>query len=296
MYFPYLYSRGEEANAISTICQNGFSSNTVVPIIDVSQEGTSSEAARKMIMKLINNNQHFILLPNSDTMISEYYDKDFDREFYNYCILGSWNYFANDNRFNQEAILYNSISENFSDNNKIAYHIFLSEIFFIVNSFISQYGSNKVVPIFDAFKVWTPNANFPNQDIFLNYAFCYKYKNLNYAGFGDYTILSSLPPNNTSANAQTITHTIHLTKESFDDKNQKCIVVRHFLTTPSEEEDITTRSKKTISKVRQSQSEFLSTVGLKEILNVNGGTSLGRYKRVGIMHHIELMDYIIKNY
>ena len=273
MYFPYLYSRGEEANAISTICQNGFSSNTVVPIIDVSQEGTSSEAARKMIMKLINNNQHFILLPNSDTMISEYYDKDFDREFYNYCILGSWNYFANDNRFNQEAILYNSISENFSDNNKIAYHIFLSEIFFIVNSFISQYGSNKVVPIFDAFKVWTPNANFPNQDIFLNYAFCYKYKNLNYAGFGDYTILSSLPPNNTSANA-----------------------VRHFLTTPSEEEDITTRSKKTISKVRQSQSEFLSTVGLKEILNVNGGTSLGRYKRVGIMHHIELMDYIIKNY
>lgn len=296
MYFPYLYSRGEEANAIATICQNGFTADTVIPIIDVSQEETTQEAARKMITNLINNDQYFILLPSFDVDFSVFYDRNYESKFYKYCILGTWNYFINDKRFNQEAILYNSLPEDFDDNDKIRYHIFLQDAFLGLHNFISKYGYNKVVLIFDAFKVWEPNANFPNQDMFLNSSFCYKYKDLNFAGFGDYTILSSSLPRNTPANAQRITHTIHMTKESFDGEEKKCIVVRHFLTTPSEEEDITTRSIKTINKVRENQSEFLNTIGLIELLSLNGGTSLGRYKRIGIMHHIQLMDYIIKNY
>ncbi len=296
MYFPYLYARGEEANAIATIAESRIGSSSIIPIIDNSFDGTNLDSSKKMVGKLIENMRKFILFVNDETELDKY-EKEHGNIFYDYCILGGKNYFINNNKFKYEAILYEQ-NVNFVDDSKILYHIFSSENSWLIQPFSNEYGTSKVVVLFDAFKIWEPNINYPNQDLFKNSGICFTYKKMKFAGFGDYTILSKGFSASSGGNAATITHVIHLTKKSKNEDNSDCIVTRHFLTSREEEEDISTRSNKTLKKVVEHKSEFLNSKGLQEIeniLNTRGSTSLGMYKRIGIIHHLELMDWIMKN-
>ena len=165
--------------------------------------------------------------------------------------------------------------------------ILKSDVFYAQN-----FPINKSVYITDAFcSSYGRNADYPAVTPFNNSQLHFRYKEIGAAGFGDFTILKEGFVNAGGGNQNYITHIIHLTKE-FDNK----IYTNHFLTTPIDEPILQNRSIETIAKAYNQGNNFFQTEGIIKLIEIydrGTSTSLGMYKRIGIMHHISLMNNIV---
>lgn len=292
MYFPYLIARGEEAEAIiATICT--YKDNNIIPILepysDDEDELYSYNKLVKLIKSLIENNKSFILLINSAHDLAFLKSKFANLD--KYCIHGYESHNLNYQTDHQNmAIIHRDQNQLIKDSENIKYNIFMPKVLRFP-TYINQYSSQKAVFIEDGFIKHEPNSDYPSFEDF-NSELCFTYKSRNVIGFGDFTILEDGFRPAGGGNQSEVTHVIHLTKKFSAVVNK--LIVYHFLTTPSEESDITRRSCKTIEKAFTSQNLFYRSVGIQMIENKHpGSTSLGFYKRIGIAHHIDLMHSLI---
>lgn len=294
MYFPYLTLRGEEKEAIKdTICQ--YSDNKIIPILVPYCENESNFYKYKTLVttvkNLIESHVKFVLIINSEEDIETLKTAmgnpvDFD----NYCIRG----YFNDNSnlptclSKPSAILYRTTMP-VDDNDNILYHIFLPYVLRF-NSLINRYPNNKKVKIEDAFICHRPNSNYPDTEDF-NSELVFTYHDENLAGFGDYTILEQGYQATSGSNANLITHVLHLTKKK---ENENKLEVYHYLTTPSMEPDNRRRNEQTIAKAYNDRNRHCHSKGIEMIeATYPNHTSLARLKRIGIIHHIEVIHSLI---
>ena len=293
MYFPYLKLRQMEAFAIrDTIC--GYSDNKVIPIIEPYCERDAELYSYNNLIKAINSllyaNKKFILIIDNETDL-----RDLKSRFLNfnkYCIRG---YYSDNpallkNTGNYEiAILHRDTNFTVPDANNILYHIMMPSVLTFA-TYISRYPVNKVVKVENAFVKHSPNNMYPQVDTFRAES-VFTFKNDGYAGFGDFTILEQGYEVSKGADADSVTHVIHLTRKQ--DANRK-LEVRHYLTTPEEEPDNRRRSTLTIRKAYNERHMFFYSLGIRMIVAKNGhSTNSAYYKRIGIVHHIELIHSLI---
>jgi len=288
VYFPYLVARGEEVNALIGLNNLGPNSK-VLPILQAYSDDDDTKYSYTALIKackhLVSKQNEFILIMDIDESIE---DLQAISDFDSYCIRG-----YNRNQFDsivfddevKYALLHEYPSAVVCDNPNIVYHIFMPNVI-MFHTVMKLYPLEKVVPIADAFVKHEPNRDYPREDVF-NTELPMTYQNEGYAGFGDFTVLPYNSSIGGQANANEITHVIHLT--IFKDQDNM-FYVDHYLTTPSEEPDNVRRSIKTIDKVLVNIGKYELTSGIAKISSLSGSsTSLGMYKRLGIMHHIELM-------
>lgn len=299
MYFPYLKSRGEEANAIKEISrENGAFNKMVLPIIEPFSESEGTEYVNKSIIKMVdelmNANKKFIVIVNNESDLDELKKNYSEDKFYENCIFGFLDFFPEEHNFKKGALIHTSQTIEPYDNEHILFHIFMPKLMQIGESYLDYFPKNKKVYITDAFKKYPSNSDYPAEDIFENNRFCFKYQKLGIAGFGDFTILEENFQAASGGNQPLTTHVIHLTKE-IKHLGKKYITVNHFLTKPEEEKDISTRSYLTLKKALEHENDFYPSKGIQIIKNCfkNGSTSLAMYKRIGMLHHIELMNSIV---
>lgn len=293
MYFPYLKLRQQEALAIrNTVCS--YNDNKVVPIIEPYCERETELYSYNNLISALNNllsaNKKFILIINNETDLRDlkrrflYFDK--------YCIRGYYsdNPVLLSNTFNYEiAIIHKDTNFAVSDANNILYHIMMPSVLSFT-TYINRYPVNKVVKVENAFVKHSPNNMYPDVDTFKAES-VFTFKKDGYAGFGDFTILEEGYEISKGADADSITHVIHLTRKQ--DANRK-LEVRHYLTTPEEEPDNRRRSILTIQKAYNERHRFFYSLGIRMIVAKKGNaTNAAYYKRIGIIHHIELMHSLI---
>lgn len=299
MYFPYLKARSEEANAlVKTLCEQN-SCDNVIPIIQPCdpEEEEFFPGFRKIVSNLIEHKKKFICLVGNESDLDrikvEYPEGVFDE----YCVYGFTNFFPLDYNFKNGAVIHEEAIE-VADNSEIIYHVFMPSVLQSDIFYSQNYPKEKAVYISDAFKKYSTNAEYPPVDTFNNSQLCYRYKEIGIAGFGDFTIMEGEAQVGGGGNQNTITHIIHLTNEGTSNAGNPIIEANHFLTTPVQEPDIASRSIKTLNKAYEKRMDFCRTKGIEIIEDYcqeNRSTSLGMYKRIGMMHHICLMDEIIKN-
>jgi len=288
VYFPYLVARGEEVNALIGLNILGPHSK-VLPILQAYSDDDDTKYSYTALVKAC---KHLILKQNMFILIVEIGESIDDLEaipdFDTYCIRG-----YNRNQFDsivfdsdlRYALLHEYPSTVVCDNSNIDYHIFMPNVI-MFHTVLKMYPLDKVVPIADAFVKHEPNRDYPREDVF-NTELPMTYANEGYVGFGDFTVLPYNSSIGGQANANEITHVIHIT--IFKDEHNM-FYVDHYLTTPTEEPDNIRRSIKTIEKVIMNISKYETTTGIARLGSLSGSsTSLGMYKRLGIMHHIELM-------
>lgn len=293
MYFPLLKVRGEEVEAIlGSVCD--LKSGLVIPILepyyDYEEELYEYQNLLKVVGGLISAEQKFILIIDEFENLEKLREKyhSFDK----YCIHGFYSSTFSElllSKTTQACLIYDEIPEQLFEDDKLLYHIFLPATN-RMTSFMDMIPRDKVVMIEDGFISYDKNSLYPERDRF-NSELCFTYRDRGYAGFGDYTILPKDFVVPTGARPSTVTHVIHLTHNR--DKN---LYVYHYLTTPAMEPDIRTRSHITLKKAIKNIDMFLDTAGtrlLKEKYS-SYSTSSGIYKRIGIMHHIELIVNLIK--
>ncbi len=293
MYFPYLVARGEEANSLKDLTVLGGSSK-VIPILQAFSDDDDIKYSYTALMKacrsLIEKKNKFILLVYLDDSLGEL---ESISNFNTYCIRGyDYTDYANIN-FDENleyALIHHHPITTINDNELVKYHIFMPSTL-MFDTYINSFPNNKIVVLADAFIRHEPNRDYPRIDIF-NSELPFTFKSKGYVGFGDFTILPYNSIISGQANANDITHVIHLTHIGEDTK----LYVDHYLTTPSEEPDNSRRSVKTLNKVKPNISKYTPTCGINKLstlISTGVATSLGMYKRIGIMHHIELINSII---
>lgn len=293
MYFPYLKLRQEESNAIKdTVCS--YPDDKVLPILEPchenDQELYSYKALNKTVQSLIEARKKFILIINSEADLASL--KTVHANFDQYCIRGYYSnnpVITNYTGGHEIAVFHKTAGTPVQDAAYMKYHIMLPSVLGF-GTYINSYPTNKVVKIEDAFEKHSPNSNYPASDLFKSTS-VFTFRQNGYAGFGDYTILEAGYEVFGSARASRITHVIHLTRQR--DQLQQ-LEVCHYLTTPTMEPDNKTRSIKTIEKAYNDRHRFLNTKGIQMIVaKYNHSTNAGYYKRVGMIHHIELMHSLI---
>lgn len=300
MYFPYMKAKSEEVNAlIKTLCEVPKCEN-VIPIIEASsgseEENSMYSGIKKLISNLIANKRRFICLVDQENDLNDIKAEYSEDDFYEYCIYGFTNNFPQNYRFKRGAVIHEEPII-LKDNSKINYHIFMPSVLQSDIFYPQKYPKEKLVYISDAFNKYPTNADYPQIDTFNNCQLCYRYKEMGICGFGDFTILEGNAKNANGGDQKTITHVIHLTKEDINNAGNNIIVTNHFLTTPLQEADISERSIKTIVKAYQKKNEFIPSKGMEIVdsyYNNQRPTSLGMYKRIGISHHICLMNEIVE--
>lgn len=297
MYFPYLKAKGEEANAlVGTLC-SGNNYNNVIPIIeprDLEEEDFYSGFI-KIVDKLIEQQKKFICLVENEGDLKFLKDAYGERVFDEYCIYGFINFFPQSHTFKNGAVIHTEAT-NTIDDVKINYHIFMPSILQSDIFYTQNYPLEKAVYISDAFYKYPRNSDYPAMDAFNNSQLCYRYQRIGIAGFGDYTIMEGNFSSAGGGNQNTITHIVHLTSEETNNLGNPIIATNHFLTTPIEEPTISLRSMKTLEKTYNGSRNLFQSEGVNkliEVYNNNRATSLGMYKRIGIMHHISLMNNIV---
>lgn len=293
MYFPYLKLRQQEALAIKdTICS--YSDSKVVPILEPYNKNELELYNYKNMIStislLIAANKKFILIINNESDIRLLKSRFFN--FDNYCVRGYYSdnpivkYYQGNNDI---AIIHKNTSIILQDVNKIKYHIMMPEVLTFA-SYLRNYPTNKIVRIEDAFEKHSPNNTYPASDIF-NSESVFTFKQDGYAGFGDFTILEEHYDVPTGADADKVSHVIHLTRKQ--DLIQK-LEVCHYLTTPEMEPDNRRRSIFTIEKAYNDRHRFLNTKGIQMLAKkYHQASNPAYYKRIGIIHHIELMRSLI---
>lgn len=297
MYFPYLRARKEEVEAIvTTLCREGC--DNVIPILypstDDEEELYTHATLKKAIINLVQNNRKFICVISEVNDLAYLKQEICSDKFDECCIYGFYNSFPLIKNFKYGAVLHNEVNS-IIDSSSIDLHIFMPDILQKDIFFSNKFPKEKSVYITDSFDKKDKNSSYGTEDLFKNSSLCYNYKNYGLAGFGDFTILEKDYIVPSGGNPTNTTHVLHLTKECA--KNCTNLYVRHFLTTPVEKVDISERSKSTIKKAYNNKDEFLRTKGIEMIENLFGedrSTSLGMYKRIGIIHHISLINNIIK--
>ena len=293
MYFPYLKLRQQEALAVKdTICS--YSDNKVLPILEPYRDNETElykyNTLINTVKSLVNANKQFILIIRSEADLKILKGKVLN--FDNYCLRG----YYSDNPMvksyqgnNDIVVIHKSSNTTVQDVNRIKFHIMLPSVLRF-STYINYYPKNKVVKIEDGFIKHAPNSTYPVSDVF-NSESVFTFKQDGYVGFGDYTILEESYDVPTGAQADHVTHVIHLTRQQ--DSMSK-LEVCHYLTTPAMEPDNRTRSILTIEKAYNDRSRFLYTKGIKLIIDkYKQGTNPAYYKRIGIIHHIELMHSLI---
>ncbi len=293
MYFPYLKLRQEEARAVrSTIC--GYADNKVVPILEPYHDKDSEVYRYKNLIDtvncLISNNKKFILLIENENDLNFLKSKFIN--FNNFCIRGykSDNPAVKNYQGSEDiAIIHIDTNIPIPDKNQIKYHIMMPSVL-MFTSYLKNYPTTKVVKIEDGFVKHSPNNTYPTSDIF-NSESVFTFKQDGYAGFGDFTILEEGYEVATGAKLSNVTYVIHLTRKQ--DANPK-LEVCHYLTSVIDEPDTKRRAKQTLVKAYNERHRFLHTAGIQLIIDkYPSGSSAAFYKRIGMIHHIDLMHSLI---
>lgn len=295
MYFPFFLARGEEVEAIlATICN--YPDNKVIPILQpyTTDEDDTYSYARlvKVVNALVKNQKNFILIVQNEEDLNLLKKTLDNGEFDKYCIYGFYNTnenFRNVSQGKQIAILHEGEILDILDNDNIRYHIFLPTTVSNILYYISKYSKEKIVVIEDGFNKQVTNQLYPSLDIFKS-RLCLEYKKMGIVGFGDYTVIGQDSTPGGGGNMNYITHVIHLTTE-----NSQRLEVRHYLTTPIEEPNSAERSRKTLEKAYIEKDKFMFTSGIKMLEDKYhaGTTSLGTYKRIGMLNHIDVIYNIL---
>lgn len=300
MYFPYMKAKSEEVSAlVKTLCE-GPKCENVIPIIESSpgaeEENKTYSGFNKLVSNLIASKRQFICLVREESDLDDLKREYPEEDFYEHCIYGFTNTFPQNYNFKRGAVIHEE-PVMLNDGSEIEYHIFMPSVLQSDIFYPQKYPKEKQVYISDAFNKYPTNADYPQVDTFNNSQLCYRYKEIGIGGFGDFTILEGNAKSAGGGDQNTVTHIIHLTKEDVSNAGNNIIVTKHFLTTPIQEPDITSRSIKTLSKAYEKKDEFIPSKGieiLEEYCRSQRSTSLGMYKRIGMSHHICLMNDIIE--
>jgi hypothetical protein len=291
MYFPYLIARNEEVEAlVSTVCS--YEDNKIVPILEpynIDEDVVYSyQKLLKIVKCLVEKEKKFILMIESESDLDHLRSEIGNLD--DFCIHG---YKSSNNNYStvtgntKVALIHEEPMEAQFDENNIEYHIFMPSINRF-QSYINQFDMQKTVLIEDGFISHKPNSEYPYRDFF-NSELCFTYSSRGYIGFGDFTILEQGYEVSDGARANNISHVVHITRTLYNK-----VFVYHYLTTPMEEASIKERSKKTLRKAYADKDLFPNTLGIQLINEKKDiGTSLGMYKRIGIIHHIELIHMML---
>ncbi|WP_026804709.1 sce7725 family protein [Aliarcobacter lanthieri] len=309
MYFPYLYNKQAENLALRTLSTHSLLSKTIPIVetifddinIDWSDESAINNFIDKKFQALIkdfadNNNKLIIVINQSLISGGISFDKLYrklssyvgDNNIDDICYWGISNTdFENqkNNLIAKKCVIFYESSLNTITSNEvdIKYHILLDAEQSL--SFINLGLENKVI-ISDAFKKQRTNRDYPSVSLFPNNIFIYNRMGL--IGFGDYTILEKNPNQSDGGNMNTITVAAHMTLK--EDGN---ICIKHYICTPEEVPDNSSRIANVINQVKEDASIFYQSNGLEKIINIATSTSLPKLKELTISHHIEKMNYLI---
>lgn len=293
MYFPYLKLRQEEARTVkATVCK--YQDNKVLPILEpYNVDETKFYSYRDLIDVvdcLITNHKKFILIIDNENNLSTL--KSTFSNFNNYCIRGLYsdNPIVLNYQDNYDiAIIHQDTSTRVADKSNVRYHIMMPSVLGFT-TYINSYPTNKIVKVENGFVKHSPNNTYPIRDVFKSES-VFTFKNDGYAGFGDFTILEEGYEVATGAKLSNVTYVIHLTCKQ--DINPK-LEVFHYLTSSSMEPDTKRRAAQTLAKAYNDRQRFLHTVGIQLIIDkYPSGSSAAFYKRIGMIHHIELMHSLI---
>lgn len=293
MYFPYLKLRQEEARTVkATVCN--YQDNKVMPILEPYDSDEtkfySYNGLVDVVACLIAMHKKFILIIDNENNLN--YLKHKFPNFNNYCIRGFYSF--NPTVLNYQgnydiAIIHQDTSIIVTDKNIIKYHIMMPSVLGFT-TYLSNYPINKIVKIENGFVKHSPNSAYPSYDVFKSES-VFTFRRDGYAGFGDFTILEEGYEVATGAKLSNVTYVIHLTRKQ--DANQK-LEVRHYLTSSGTEPDTRRRAEQTLAKAYNDRHRFLHTTGIQLIIDkYPSGSSAAFYKRIGMIHHIDLMHSLI---
>ena len=295
MYFPYLKLRSEEKRAIKeTICQ--YNDNKIIPILEPFDRNEdryyNNSNLKETVNALIENNVKFILLINSEDDLTSLKNEIQDlAHFDDFCIRG----YYNDNRnlptcLNKPSAIIYRTTARVDDSDNILYHIFMPAVLRFGSLVNDESFNNKRVKIEDGFICHRPNSDYPIVEDF-NSELAFTYRNEGLAGFGDFTILEQGYEAAAGGNANLITSVMHLTKRK---DNENKLEVYHYLTTPAMEPDNATRFAKTVAKAYNDRDRHFHSRGIALLEEIYpNSTSLAKIKRIGMIHHIEVIHSII---
>ena len=294
MYFPILAARGEENKALMQVACIS-STSKVIPILIPFHEEEDQMFSYKSLVSitkfLVDKKNKFILLISNEEDIHELRNNVPDLD--SYCIRGFKFKFRDNIKF-EESVKYalihhdQDLSTSFDDR-RIEYHVFMPIVSGLHN-YIGMYPIRKRVLIEDGFIKHEPNSQYPPPDHF-NSQLWRDSKLSSIAGFGDFTILGKDFIPTQQAKQSTVSHVIHLSCQE-----SGTLHVCHYLTTPTQEIDIKNRSISTIKKAYDDLDRHVNSSAKNLIIklyNRQMPTSLGMYKRIGIIHHIELICSLI---
>lgn len=293
MYFPYLKLRQQESLAVrNTVCR--YADNKVVPVLEPYCENEAElynyRYLTSTIEDLISSNKKFILIIDDENNLSVLKSRFIN--FNNYCIRGYYNdnpLVTNYQGTYDVAIIHRDRTIIIQDNNNIKYHIMMPSVLRSPR-YINNYPIEKIVNIENGFIKYSPNYKYPVSGTF-DADGVFTFRQDGHAGFGDFTILEEGYDVPSGAQADKVTHVIHLTRKQ--DAVQK-LEVYHYLTTPAMEPDNRRRSELTIEKAYNDRHRFLHTLGIQLIIDkYPQASSPAYYKRIGIIHHIELMHSLV---
>ena len=301
MYFPCLYARGAEKDALKKVVLN----NNIVPIIRpalyIDEQGflNIEEKNKKtldlLIYYLIEQKIKFILDTDGIEELTHLY---FNISNFNvFCILGISKYSLINRSFSNidfKLALIHKDTEPFDGVylKSIEYNIFMPEVSYYRNYIYSPIFINRIL-INDAFHLMPNNRNYPDNSTFKT-DLPFVYKSIGLIGFGDYTILAPIYKPMSKAQLNYITATLHLT---FMVNNGFLLSLhtKHFKVTPEEEPDNMKRIARVLQLALDKRHKFYQTNAWSLIEEkAIEGTNLGVLKQIGIMHHIELMGAINK--
>ncbi len=307
MYFPYLRGRQYELLALRELVTNNLLGKNVIPIIEPVKLSSTLMSVIKAFVKA----EHFIAVilnpevgtytsevsyiqdkPYSEYVLDEYNDPYIVKSI----IMGeSANDFIDSTRINKSDLLVVNNKQDFLNLYEKEFNGISPKYSLIPDegTFRRKVRNNKVL-LDDKFNKRTRNSDYKKYvDEFFSDDHLY-YKNDNFIGFSDYSIVGEEYNEVGFAPYAVAIHIVY-----FDsDKNLR---IRHFVSESNE--DITNTAGKFYEAVTKLNNWFNSephpvkaTMGLKAFLHHCAKKTypgLGTVKKLSLMHHLELMsDYL----
>ncbi|CEK29385.1 hypothetical protein JGS6364_00311 [[Clostridium] sordellii] len=302
MYFPYLRGRQSEMLAIRELIENGLIGDNIIPIIEPIQVNSTLS---KTLDSCLKKNRNIAIIMNSpissDKNIENSIIKD---KLKKPNIIKS--YLANSN-------LENEISCNLEYKNLLIinpnkdYEDYFIELFrdeYPLYSLIpyesrklKRYVTNNKIILEDRFKKKRKNSDYSKAiDEFFSDDHIY-FKNENYKGFSDYSIIGSEYSEGGFAPYAIAIHIVY-----FDKNNE--LRIRHFVSDSNNDiNNPAGKFKEAVKKLNdwmdeeECNSNFKYTYALnkfKEYYSLGKFPGLATIKKLSIMHHIELMNEFIE--
>ncbi|QHS63249.1 sce7725 family protein [Chitinophaga agri] len=310
MYFPYLRAKQYDLAAIFEVKDSTYKNKSVIPVIE-----PVTKIVEKHYKRILEKGIHFILVTNPmvgdlasvsfsktiiDSLVTNVF-KDYENYTLGFIIQpdtsladvktfitrfpNNEHAFIHFHKFNDATKLAEIISAD--KNNK--YNIFIDGNIGV--DYVEEFSSSKApdILISDGFKKRSKNEAYPEEDFFYDLHNRYAI-DLNYNGFGDFTIIGA---QFSKGGGPAYVVAIHLTDK---DKHNN-LVVKHFksdILSPPSSVDPGGKFNQALKRLKKhlDATSHLNTSGVDEYkdLHTTGHyPGLGIVKKISIKHHIEFI-------